>query len=84
MKSQNFIPKESILKKEYYIYQCSSVYEAKNQTLLLEAFAEAKNQAPDINLVFVGDGELRSELEKKIEILGIERECFFLQGMFIM
>lgn len=55
----------------------------KNQTLLLEAFAEAKNQAPDINLVFVGDGELRSELEKRLKYWELER-MFFLQGMFIM
>ena len=66
-------------KKNITFINVARFMKQKNQTLLLEAFAEAKNQAPDINLVFVGDGELRSELEKKIEILGI-RENVFLAG----
>ena len=49
-------------KKNITFINVARFMKQKNQTLLLEAFAEAKNQAPDINLVFVGDGELRLSL----------------------
>lgn len=48
----------------------------KNQALLLDAFAEAKKIVPEIKLVLVGDGELRSELESQIETLGIKKDVY--------
>ena len=46
----------------------------KNQTYLAEIFAKIKEQHPDSVLWLVGDGELRSEIEKKIEELRLWKD----------
>lgn len=43
----------------------------KGQLLLLEAFVELVREEPTVELVLVGDGELRATLETKIETLGL-------------
>jgi len=45
----------------------------KGQLLLLEAFAGVVAQRPDAELVLVGDGEMRKEVEQAIERLGIAK-----------
>lgn len=44
----------------------------KNQTFLIEIFAKIKELRPDSVLWLAGDGELRSEIEEKIEKLGVK------------
>lgn len=43
----------------------------KNLGLLLEAACVARRDAPHLHVVFVGDGELRRELEDKADSLGL-------------
>jgi colanic acid/amylovoran biosynthesis glycosyltransferase len=45
----------------------------KGQLLLLEAFAAVVAKRPDAELVLVGDGEMRKEVEQAIERLGIAK-----------
>jgi glycosyltransferase involved in cell wall biosynthesis len=45
----------------------------KGQLLLLEAFAGVVEKRPDAELVLVGDGEMRKEVEAAIARLGIEK-----------
>lgn len=45
--------------------------EAKNQLFLLRVFAKIKEINPNSLLLFVGDGELREQIESEIEKLGI-------------
>ena len=47
------------------------LHPAKNHMFLLEAFKEALKIRPNSLLVIVGDGELRGEIETKIQELGI-------------
>ena len=48
--------------------------EIKNQSFLLEIIAQMKNINKDCKLLFVGDGELRQQVENKIKELGIEND----------
>jgi len=45
--------------------------EQKGQLLLIEAAARLKDRCPDLELVIVGDGPLRGELERAIDRLGL-------------
>ena len=49
----------------------------KNHTFLLDIFLEISKKC-DALLLLVGDGELRSEIEKKVELLGISNKVMFL------
>lgn len=44
----------------------------KNHKFLLEIFQNIKQNNPNSKLLLVGDGELRSEIEAKIDLLGIK------------
>jgi glycosyltransferase involved in cell wall biosynthesis len=49
----------------------------KNQTFLLEVFAEVLKRHPKSSLLLVGEGELRGVLEEKAQRLGIEENVLF-------
>jgi L-malate glycosyltransferase len=51
---------------------------AKNHGMLLRAAARLKGQFPTLELVFVGDGPLRPELEREAASLGIGAGVHFL------
>lgn len=51
---------------------------AKNHLFLLEIFAEVLKQNPSARLLLAGDGELRSEIEQKIEELDIKEQVRLL------
>ncbi len=46
--------------------------EPKNHTFLLDIFNEVQKRNPEYKLLLVGDGELRGEIEKKIQNCGLE------------
>lgn len=54
-------------------------HEAKNHGFLLNCFAALRKLRPDALLLLVGDGELRPDIERKIQELGLE-ECVLLPG----
>lgn len=43
----------------------------KNQSLFLEAAAQVRAKRPDARFVMIGDGELRDDLERQIDNLGL-------------
>ena len=51
--------------------------DVKNQSFLLKIMAQIAKQAPDARLLFVGDGELRPQLEEKARQLGITDRVIF-------
>ncbi len=52
--------------------------EAKNHRLLLQAASQLRGKFPRLEFVLVGDGPLRSELEREAEKLGIRDQVLFL------
>ncbi len=46
----------------------------KRHTLMVEAFAEATTGREDVELIFLGDGELREQVEAKISELGVSNK----------
>jgi glycosyltransferase involved in cell wall biosynthesis/dTDP-4-amino-4,6-dideoxygalactose transaminase len=52
--------------------------EEKGHKYLIEAFAKLAKEFPDIRLLIVGDGELRKELEKLSETLGLKEKVTFV------
>ena len=50
----------------------------KNQTLLLDAFSRVAERHPNTNLLIVGDGPLRKELEERSYTLGCSPRIKFL------
>lgn len=49
----------------------------KGHMVLLEAFGKLLDNIPAAQLIIVGDGRIRDELEKKARQIGIERSVFF-------
>lgn len=49
----------------------------KNHTFLLDIFAEVAQMEPDARLMLVGDGKLRSAIEKKAKHMGLDRKVIF-------
>ena len=50
----------------------------KRLDLLLDAFARAKKQHPEIQLLIVGSGEMLSQLEQQRDQLGLGADCTFV------
>jgi glycosyltransferase involved in cell wall biosynthesis len=53
------------------------VTEQKGHTYLLQAIAKVKTQFPELRVVILGDGELRTELERQATNLGVETNVIF-------
>ena len=49
----------------------------KNHRLLISAFAKVLKKHPELKLLIVGDGELRPDLEKQVQLLGISDDVIF-------
>ncbi len=50
----------------------------KNHTFLLDVFREILKRKPNSKLVLIGDGELKSEIEAKIQEIGIQHSVVLL------
>lgn len=50
----------------------------KNHSFLIDLLAELRNEGVDAALVLVGDGELRGEIERKVQGLGLSGSVRFL------
>lgn len=58
---------KTISNKYIKLINIGTLYHVKNQKLIIDAFAEVQKKIPNIKLTILGEGELRSELEKQIE-----------------
>lgn len=50
---------------------------AKNHTFLLKIFSEIQKIIPDSKLLLVGDGSLRTQIEKQAKLLHIDKQVIF-------
>lgn len=64
----------------YVVGTVGKMNDTKNHFFLLDIFSKTFHRLPDAMLLIVGDGELRTEMEKKIEMLGLKNVCV-LAGM---
>jgi L-malate glycosyltransferase len=65
-----------------YVANIARFHPVKDQAMLLRAFREVAAARPDVDLLLVGDGRLRPELEKLVRELGIEPRVRFLGVRF--
>lgn len=75
------IPDQSDLKREYlkpYILFLGRLTEFKGVTYLLDAFEKLSNSELGLDLLIVGDGLLREELQEKANRLGLEEKVHFI------
>lgn len=63
-------------KRKKIIVSVGRLTKQKNQRLLIDAFSKVNLFHPDYELVIYGEGELRSELESKIEQLNLSNKAF--------
>ncbi len=61
-----------------YLIHVARHHPVKDQAMLLRGFASAAAALPDVDLLMVGDGPLRSDLERLTRELGIEQRVQFL------
>lgn len=61
------------LKEEFVLGYLARVTSPKNPLFVIDVMAELIKIIPDAKLLFVGDGELLSEVRKKIAELGIQK-----------
>lgn len=74
------VRKELGLEDSFVIGNVGRLHQQKNQTFLLEIFAEVSSTRPDARLLLVGDGPLRNELLAKASILGISDRITLLSN----
>lgn len=77
------IPEDKYLKpceiREKKIVNVGRLHPQKNQKLLIHSFSKIASDFPEYTLEIYGDGELRTELQKQIDDLGLT-ERVFLKG----
>lgn len=77
------IPEDKYLKpceiREKKIVNVGRLHPQKNQKLLIHSFSKIASDFPEYTLEIYGDGELRVELQKQIDDLGLT-ERVFLKG----
>lgn len=57
---------------------CGRMSTQKGPDLLVEAIPDVLKNRPDVNFVFIGEGGMRSECERRIRDLGVANSCRFL------
>lgn len=65
-------------KSQPYITFVGRLIKFKGPELLVEAAPKILQEKPDVTFLFVGEGNLKTELEKKVKTLGIEEKTKFL------
>lgn len=65
-------------KKDLILLHVGRFAPQKNHLLLIEAFALAINECPEMQLWLVGDGELKAAIQKKVMEMGLEGKVLFL------
>ena len=63
---------------KWYLIHVARHHPVKDQAMLLRGFASAAVALPDVDLLMVGDGPLRPELERLTRELGIEQRVRFM------
>lgn len=58
------------------IVTCGRLVVQKNHKMLIEAFYEVQKKYPEVSLEIYGEGELRQELQRHIDNLGISDKAF--------
>ena len=61
-----------------YVTMIARFHPVKDHPMLLRAFAQVAKMREDTDLLLVGDGPLRSQLEREVKELGIESRVRFL------
>lgn len=75
---QKFQDNKGYINKKYITFVNVARFTAiKNQTILVDAFYRVQKELPNTLLVFVGDGELRIQVEEKVRKLHLEEYVSF-------
>jgi L-malate glycosyltransferase len=61
-----------------YVITVARFHPVKDHSTLLRAFASVVEARPDVELLLVGDGQLRGHLEQQVSALGLEKRVRFL------
>jgi len=70
--------KENLKESDTIFLHIARFSPQKNHRLLIKAFGQAVNQYPNLKLLLVGDGELRSKMEKIVKEEKLEQGIYFL------
>lgn len=69
--------KELDIDNKFVVGHIGRFSEQKNHEFLIEVFKEINNKNKDSVLLLVGDGELKHEIEQKVEVLGLKENVIF-------
>jgi N-acetyl-alpha-D-glucosaminyl L-malate synthase BshA len=61
-----------------YVTTVARFHPVKDHATLLKAFSEVARAKPDVDLLLVGDGPLRADLERQAADLGLDRRVRFM------
>jgi L-malate glycosyltransferase len=61
-----------------YVVHVARFHPVKDQAILLKAFQPVSKTFPDVDLLMVGDGELRNDLVQLAKAMGLENRVHFL------
>lgn len=75
----DFFTKQKVNNESNIKFVCvGTLYHVKNHELLIEAFKIVNHKYKSFQLILVGDGELRSELEIKVKKYGLQNNIIFV------
>lgn len=77
-KEREEIRKELDLEGKFVIGHVGRFEEQKNHSFLIEVFHEVSKERQNAVLLLVGEGELQSEIKKKVREYGLEKKVRFL------
>ncbi len=69
---------DNILKNKRYLINIGRLTKQKNQKLLINAFSEISKLDSELNLVILGNGELKAELQNLVKEKNLESKVFFM------
>lgn len=75
--TRNKFRKEYNLQNKFVVGNVARFNEQKNHVFLIDIFAEIHKKNENTVLMLVGDGELRKEIEDKVEKLGLTNNVIF-------
>lgn len=78
LEDREALRRELGIENNFVIGHVGRFNEQKNHAFLIDIFSDIKKRKQDAKMLLVGDGELKSDIEKRVEDLNLKNDVLFL------